>query len=272
LELEVSTTKPANAADRSTRPRHPLRRIAAVLLVVFIAGGILLTQQGGDGSGPLNAMAKAAEVTQNEPGGHIAVHGLITVPDAPKPLPLTGKMVYDREERSRGYMTVPDPKTGGRMKFLMAAAQNHVYISSELFGSLPGGRKWMGLDFPSTPGSTSMAGANDSAQQGFKMLEEAGDVERVGEERILGVETTHYRGALGGSDAKSSDRPQIEAWIDSQERVRRMRIVGSPSRSNLDMTMDFFGFGKVPPVTMPDPSEVFDASSLVEDEAASANG
>jgi hypothetical protein len=267
-----STTKSAGVADRSPRPRHPLRWIAVALLVVLIAVGILLTQQGGDGSGPLNAMAKAAEVTQSEPGGHIAVHGLITVPNAPKPLPLTGKMVYDSEGRSRGYMTVPDPKTGGRVKFLMAATQTHIYMSSELFGSLPGGRKWMGLDFPSTPGSSSTVGANDSAQQGFKMLEAAGDVERVGEEKILGVETTHYRGPLRGSDAKSSGGPQIEAWIDTQERVRRMRIVGSPSRSNVDMTMDFFDFGKVPTIAMPDPSEVFDASSLVEGEAPSASG
>lgn len=218
-------------------------------------------------------MAKAAEVTQSEPGGHIVVHGLITVPNSPNPLPLTGRMVYDSEGRSRGYMTMPDPKTGGTVKLLLAAAQTHMYISSELFGSLPGGRKWMGLDFPSTPGSTSMVGANDSAQQGFKMLEEAADVENVGAEKILGVETTHYRGTLNHPDAKSSgEPPQIEAWVDGQGRIRRMRIVGSPSRSNLDMTMDFSDFGKMPPITMPDPSEVFDASSLVEDEATSASG
>ncbi|MBS1845883.1 MAG: hypothetical protein JST53_15825 [Actinobacteria bacterium] len=267
-----STTK-AGAGDRSTRPRHHLRWIAAVLLVVFIAGGIPLTQQGGDGGGPLNAMAKAAEVTQSEPGGHIVVHGLIVKPGEPNPLPLTGRMVYDSEDRTRGYMTVPDPKTGGKVKFLMAAAGTHIYISSELLGSLPGGRKWMGLDFRSTPGSSSTVGANDSAEQGFKMLEEAGDVRKVGEERVLGVETTHYRGTLNHSDGESSGgHPQIEGWIDGQERVRRVRIVGSPSRSNLDMTMDFFDFGKVPPITMPDPSEVFDATSLVEDEAGSATG
>ena len=267
-----SATKPAVAADRSTGPRHPLRWIASVLLVIFIAGGILLTQQGGDGSGPLNAMAKAAEVTQSEPGGHLAVHGLIAVPNAPNPLPLTGKMVYDNEGRSRGYMTVADPKTGGTVKLLMAATQTHMYISSELFGSLPGGRKWMGLDFPSTPGSTSTVGANDSAQQGFKMLEEAGEVERVGRGKVLGVEATHYRGTLDGSDAEGSGGPRIEAWIDGQERVRRMRIVGSPSQSNLDTTMDFFDFGKVPPIAMPGPSDVFDASSLVEDEASENDG
>ncbi len=137
----------------------------------------------------------------------------------------------------------------------------------------------MGMDFPSTSGSTSTSaststvGANDSAEQGFKMLEEAGDVRKVGEEKILGVETTHYRGTLNHSDPKSSGgHPKIEAWVDGQERVRRMRLVGSPSRSNLDMTMDFFDFGKVPPITMPDPGEVFDASSLVEDEADSASG
>ena len=268
----LSTTK-AGAADRHARPWRSLRLIAAVLLVVLIAGGILLTQQGGDGSGPLNAMAKAAEVTQGEPGGHIAVHGLIVKPGEPNPLPLTGRMVYDSEGRTRGYMTVPDPKTGGKVKFFMVAAGTHIYISSELFGSLPGGRKWMGMDFPSTSESTSTVGANDSAEQGFKMLEEAGDVRKVGEEKILGVETTHYRGTLNHSDPKSSGgHPKIEAWVDGQERVRRMRLVGSPSRSNLDMTMDFFDFGKVPPITMPDPSEVFDATSLVEDEATSGNG
>lgn len=269
-----SATEPEGAADRSSRPRH-LRWSAAGLVVLLIAGAILLTQQGGNGSGPLNAMAKAAEVTQSEPGGHIGVHGLIIKPGEPNPLPLTGRMVYDSEERTRGYMTVPDPKTGGKVKFLMAATGTHIYISSELFGALPGGRKWMGLDLPSnsSPGSSSPLGADDSAEQGFEMLEEAGDVRRVGQEKILGVETTRYRGTLNPSDGESSGgHPQIEAWIDRQERVRRVRIVGSASRSNVAMTMDFFDFGKVPPITMPAPSEVFDASSLLEDEAAPANG
>lgn len=268
-----STTRSAGGAGRPSRSRSALRWVSAGLLVVLIALVILLTQQGGGGSGPLNALAKAAEVTQSEPGGHITIEGLVTVPTEPKPLTLTGKMVYDSEGRTRGYMTMPDPKTGGQLKIFMAGDRTNVYMRSAMFGSLPGGRRWMGLDLPSSPDGASTLGANDDAQQGFKMLEEAGDVEKVGEEKVLGVETTHYRGTLHSSDANGSvGSPRIEGWVDGQERVRRVRIIGSPSHSNVDMTMDFLDFGKVPPIAMPDADEVFDASSLVESETAPATG
>jgi len=62
----------------------------------------------------------------------------------------------------------------------------------------------------------------------------------------------------------------VDAWIDGDGRVLRMRLVNSPSSdggeasSRIDMRTDFFDFGPVPPIRVPDSSEVFDATALGE--------
>lgn len=38
-------------------------------------------------------------------------------------------------------------------------------------------------------------------------------------------------------------------------------------RTMIDMRMDFYDFGSIPEVEVPDPSEVFDATSLAREEA-----
>jgi hypothetical protein len=67
-------------------------------------------QQGdGDGDGPLNAIAEAAERTQGEPGGRAAMRAIASSPTGSGSFTMTGKMVFNDETgRSRGvFQTVP---------------------------------------------------------------------------------------------------------------------------------------------------------------------
>jgi len=118
------------------------------------------------------------------------------------------------------------------------------------------------------------------------LLETVGDdVRKLGKEKVRGVETTRYRGTLdpseeaqklreNGSDdfatkVKEEGSPvKVEAWIDGDELVRRMRIVsshpaaeGNPEMT-IDMTVDLFDFGYEAKIEAPDSDEVFDATSL----------
>jgi hypothetical protein len=123
------------------------------------------------------------------------------------------------------------------------------------------------------------------------LLEAVGnDVQKLGKEDVRGVPTTRYRGTISvsdeikrareaGADAlaslseKEGSPLHVEAWIDADGLVRRMRLVNSrPSDKGdgpvtTDMRMDFIDFGIEPEIEVPDSSEVFDATELARDKA-----
>src|SRR5258706_12896427 len=61
-----------------------------------------LEQAGGGGSGPLGAIATAAESTQREAGGHAFIHATITASDTPEGVTETGSIVFENGGRTRG--------------------------------------------------------------------------------------------------------------------------------------------------------------------------
>lgn len=121
-----------------------------------------------------------------------------------------------------------------------------------------------------------------------------GDVQKLGNKDVHGVPTTRYRGAVGvaenaerlrevgaehlASTVEEEGTPvQVEAWIDADGRVRRMRVVnsepgkGGEGSTTVDMRMDIFDFGTVPEIFVPEPSEVFDATAMTEDKLGLSN-
>lgn len=259
---ETTTSGPDD--DGRAERRFPLRGLAIGLIVLLAAAGVFVWQQGGGGGGPLNAVAKAAEVTEHEPGGHAAVHTIISRDG--KTIDMTGTMVFDETGNVSGVFSFPDPKSGRRLKMQMVGDDGAMYMSSGLFGSLPGGASWMKFDFSSGEASGAPISSTGDVTQGLKLLNAVNDVEKLGSDEVRGVPTTRYRGTSG-----PSDKPlHIEAWIDGDGRVVQTRLVNSPSghgegaSPRIDMRIDYFDFGPVPPVKVPDPGEVFDATALGE--------
>lgn len=248
--------------------------------------------QGGDGDGPLNAIAAAAEKTQLEPGGRAAMRAVVSSPVRSESFTMTGQIVFDEETgRSRAVMTFPRPESDGLVEMQVVGDGTVVYMRSSMFGSLPDGREWMSLDFssfglkPDTP-----LPADGDAKGELELLEAAtGDIQKLGKEDVRGVPTTRYRGTIdvseqvellrekGADDLASYMEEEgtplrVEAWIDADGLVRRTRLVKSQPREGdegpmtIDMRMDFFDFGLVPEIDVPEPSEVFDATALAQDE------
>jgi hypothetical protein len=106
--------------------------------------------------------------------------------------------------------------------------------------------------------------------------------ERIGEEDINGVPTTHYRGAFPapeevfGVKADVSDL-HVDVWIDPQDRVRRMQVDLSSalpgvesSASTTEESIDYVSFGRVPKIELPSSDEVFNATGEVESNLQSA--
>lgn len=269
------------------RPR--LWQVVIGLAILVVALAVLASQLGGgDGGGSLNAIAAAAERTQRESGGRATMHSVVTLPGRSGSISITGQMVFDTETgRSRVVMEVPDPDSDDLVEMEVVGDGAHFYLHSDLFGSLPGGREWMGLDFSSfgLEPNTELP-TNGDAKGELELLEAVtGDVQKLGKEDVRDVQTTRYRGTIGvseqaqrlreegGEDLASYVEEQgtpvrVEVWIDADGLVRRSRLIRSgPSPDDkgsmtTDVRIDFFGFGDVPEIDVPDQSEVFDATAL----------
>ena len=279
--------------DEPAKRRRPRRLWQAVagLSILIVAFAVFASQQGSDSDsdGPLNAIAEAAERTQREPGGRAAMRAVVSSPAQSESFTMTGQTVFDAEDRSRAIMTVPRRGSNRSVEMHVVTDGTTMYMRSSMFGSLPDGREWMALDFSSfgleldTP-----LPANVDAKGELALLEAAtGDVQKLGKEDVRGVPTTRYRGTVDASENAEQLREEgeedlasqiekgsplrIEAWIDSDGLVRRMRLVKSEPREGgegsmtIDMRMDFFDFGIAPEIDVPDSSEVFDATAIARE-------
>ncbi len=250
--------------------------VAIIVLIVFALG-----QAGGGGSGPLDAIAKAAEATQHEAGGHALVHATVTASDSPQGVTETGSMVFENGGRAEGTFVVRGHTTGRRAKIQVIADGTTSYTSSDQLSTLSEGRKWVKLDFSSASPSPSLP-ADGGPTEGLKLLEQMNGAEEIGKQDVRGVPTTRYRGTLpvAGSEVFGVEvrvsPPQVEVWIDAQNRVRRMKVVvsgsvkGEEGSTTTDMTVDFLGFGPVPKIQLPDQDETYDVTGQVESKLKSA--
>jgi hypothetical protein len=253
---------------------------------------VFAAQQGGDGdgAGSLNAIAAAAERTQSEPGGRTALRTVIYSPAQSESFTISGPGVFDAEGRSRAILKFRRPESDELVEMQMVGSEDALYMSSDLFGSLPDGDKWMSLDLSSLQGSEAPVPTDGNALGELALLEAvADDVQKLGLEDVRGVSTTRYRGKVdnseraeqlreGGAEELASEIDEgsplrIEVWIDADGLVRRMRYVkverekGDENATTTDMRVDFFDFGFEPEIELPDSSEVFDATTIAREAA-----
>jgi hypothetical protein len=281
----VETEQKSSGTEGKTPRRRRGRRWtgAGVAVVVFAVVAFVVAQGGGSGGGPLNAIAKAAEVTQREPGGRAVIHATVTSSDTPKGITETGSVIFDDSGRARGTMTVRSHSTGKEVKLLAIAAGAKSYTSSDLLESITEGKKWMELDLSSAlPDPTPSAPNVGGPKEGLKVLELVQGAEEVGKGEIHGVPTRHYRGTFPAAEevfgvkVDASDL-HVDVWIDAQDRVRRMQVAltsslpgAENSATSTNMTIDYVSFGRVPKIELPSPDEVFNATSEFESGLQSA--
>lgn len=70
-------------------------------MILVVALGVFASLQGGDDGGSLNAVAEAAEKTQDQPGGRAVMHSVVTTPEKSDSFTVTGQMVFDAEGAPR---------------------------------------------------------------------------------------------------------------------------------------------------------------------------
>ena len=275
-------------------------RMASVLaafaaVAAPIAGAVAMSGCGA--SATLDPIARAAEISSQQPGAHI----VMTMQVSGAALPggggytITAGGWFDYKDRD-GELTmdmsqVPGISSlpgNGQMQMIMLYPT--VYMNMPfLAGKLPEGKTWMKLDFSKlmqadglNASSLSSLGQSDPTQFLSYLRASSGGVVKLGQETVDGVPTTHYSAtiplshvlehltgaeqtAVKGMIEKlgSSAAIPVEAWVDAQGRVRRMQLLVSLGGVSTAIKVDFTSYGPGPAIVAPPASEVFDASSLV---------
>lgn len=165
-------------------------------------------------------------------------------------------------------------------------------------GAVSGGKSWVSVDvnrlaqsgYGAPLGALGVGTTENPAQQ-LGYLKAISDTTReVGPERIEGVDTTHYAGAVDLDQVPGADDPStrpaidrlkaqlgspllpVDVWVDGDGRLRRVgQTVTVPTRpgepagapASTTTTITFSDVGSAPAVVAPPPDQVTDISALL---------
>jgi len=163
-----------------------------------------------------------------------------------------------------------------------------MYVSGSMFGRmLPAGKSWVSLDLSKMPGLSNLdlsaltSGPTDP-RASLAQLRKAGNVVKLGSQRIGGVATTRYSALIDlrqGLDklgeAQRAAMEQVldrlesaggryvpaDAWIDGNGYLRRFKMAIPNylgSGSSISLTMNLFGFGDPVDIAVPPADQVVD--------------
>ena len=170
---------------------------------------------------------------------------------------LQGVGAFDFDDDS-GRMTLSGafPAPIGEMRFDFVFSGDTMYMASpQLASFLPAGKSWIG---------TEVSGADqNSASDPHAVLEQleaiSSQITNVGEERIRGVVTTHYR----ATTSQDGVEVPVDAWIDRQGLLRRMQeSANAPTGGGLAISIDFYDYGYKPQVVVPPSDAVISPGDL----------
>lgn len=188
---------------------------------------------------------------------------------------VTGETLADlATKRSSSYFEMPPL---GRM--------NVVQIGPRGFFQIPGGRTdaaghhWVAVTVPGGSAQAALGGQDPAAF--FKLLADPKDVSSLGQERVNGTDTTHYRVKLdpqrladAGAKALGTPIPAgaldqiknlgMDVWIDGDNRARRMTMGLKVGGGSVQMTMNVLDYDGAVTVTEPAHADVTQLANLSE--------
>lgn len=260
------------------------------LLLILVVANSLLNGDGGESPFNPNPVAAAAERTQEATGMRMNITMQVQSESSPT-VTVTGSGVYNGETNLAEATYSGTTTQGQRISFSAVLGEEAWYFRYPQFASkMPEGKDWIKLE--GFPGQKDMGAPGvASPDESLGMLRSTGPVKRLGLAKIGGAQTTRYRvlmtteqmaGALRsqGKDELAEQieqvAPQIigpvraEVFIAKSGLLRRMRIasteVSDGKTLNVTMRMDFSDFGIEPAIQIPDDSQVYDLSPMLEEQ------
>jgi hypothetical protein len=159
---------------------------------------------------------------------------------------------------------------------------------------VPTGKAWMKVDLAQAARASggSLSSFDDAdPQQWLRQLLVSSDTQKLGTDTVQGEQMTHYslridlsklaqvpadkRAAVQGAPAQlDMKKIPVDVWVDSQGLVRRESISSTLGKaasgnSSLTLTMNMSDFGTTSSITAPPADQVFDATKLALQRAAS---
>jgi hypothetical protein len=258
--------------------------VVAVVVALLVVPGIL--NRGGQ-----NPVAAAAEATTDSPGVRMTFSGRF---NGPVELTLSGRGAMNGETNRaalRFSMTGTNLAGTEGMTFDEVIDGGDLYMRSPVLGQLFGDpSRWLLLRSEVfgdlLQANASGAGMSGSPTQQLDALKDASyEVQEVGRQQVNGVQTTHYSalldigkltdqmksevsGEFGDAIERSMEQVMsatVDVWIDGDGLLRRETSNTSMgSQGTFAMTIDFSDYGARPDIQVPPPSQVFDATSLMQ--------
>jgi hypothetical protein len=251
----------------------------------------------GDAKNAFDPVAQAAETTSAQKGG-IAMTLKGGVSAGGQDVPLNGSGVVDRTGK-KGTFSFTTSVGGKSMKIDEIIDNKVIYMHSDLFSQLPGGKKWLKVDLGAEAAKQGIdldalgGGATQDPAAALDYLKGAGESRKVGTATVNGTKTTEYHvdvdlrkaaSKSGGADAKKSVEKLIQTtgnatlpvdvWVDDQHLVRREKLSYSATqqgqKATFDFTIDITKYGVEVDAKTPPADEVADFSDVLG--AASGSG
>jgi hypothetical protein len=231
------------------------------------------------------AATKAQDITSLKytMSGTIGTQGAIQADAAMKLKPLAMQM------------SMTTAKTGSE-KLGVRLVGNVMYIDAGAQGAAQmGGKRWMKLDMAqlgkSSGGQNPLAGLSDQTNQdpsaNLAMLEQSGDIKKVGQETVGGVNATHYAGTVSVDKLSSAKYPSaadkarvdkdvsqlktagvkdmtMDIWIGPDDRAVQVRERAASKQGKIDLTVHFTGYNVPVSVTAPPASQTFDMAQMLK--------
>jgi hypothetical protein len=231
------------------------------LVPVLIAAVALATGGCGSSGVAIDPVARAADVTSQAGGAHVALTVQVDVAGQPSPITMTaqGFFNYRRREGTLSMSMTDLPAAvgatapSGSLQIDEIFKSQTIYIGSPLLaGKLPNGAQWMKLDLGRFGQSLGInvqqlaSGQSNPAQLLEYLKATGGKIVPVGHELVRGVPTTHYSAVVDLNKAAdvlpTANRAQlrralakltaltgsssipVDVWVDAGQLVRRVAM------------------------------------------------
>ena len=271
--------------------------VAVVAALAFLLLGSGGTQLGGP-------VAQAATLSTSTPGYRVHMWMQTTSSALDAPVTATGSGVVDLRDHAIAMSLAMDlgdepqvvQELGSstmRLDMVLRGATAYVKLPSSLASALGASRPWVELDLgklSGIPGLSSLTdgpGTSDPTQALQMLRSSSGSDVNLGQQRVDGVETTHYRLEMSidrlTDNLPASERGAvqkalselsvsggvfpIDVWVDADHLIRRVVMsidLSLPTGANFQETVigDYSDYGPQSPPATPPANAVVDLTNL----------
>jgi hypothetical protein len=214
---------------------------------------------------PLVAVKDAARKTVAAGSEHAKLAGRVVA--SGQAISFTGSGDFDTS-RHLGSMTVDVSVAGVDTTVDEVSNGTVIYVKSSLIGAmLPAGKTWVKIDVAKTAAAQSATISSLLSQDpahALTQLQSLKSVTVVGEARLDGAATTHYRGRLDLSTLTGTTMTgtgRYDVWIGDDGYVHRVKAIVAKGGTTSTVSADLSAFGDDVTVAVPAAGETFDGTN-----------